>query len=165
VRRPPEPLVVPVRRVVRGSPPEHRSRAASRRRLRILAGRAVLDRFIASPAAHRCEPRAQSCPGTLDRVSPARAPPLTANRRRSPPPSTRVRPPLPDLDPTIWILPSPLLSSRTFAAVGSKSNGSRSSRPGSIPVNPVRSRVFAETPLYFLEFTKIPSHSDKVLTV
>jgi hypothetical protein len=59
VRRTPEPLVVvPARRVIRGSSPElHRRteprRRVVRRRRRFLGNRAALDRFAIPRAAHR----------------------------------------------------------------------------------------------------------------
>jgi hypothetical protein len=94
-----------------------------RRRRRISAGRATLDRFVASPAALRCRTRANSCPGTLDWVSPARAPPSAAvhRRRPSPPPLARTR--------AISVVRSGSAASDQ-TTIRSRSNGSDQSSPG-----------------------------------
>jgi hypothetical protein len=79
---------VPVHHTARSSSPELRRRSEPRRRIvrrrrRFPSASAALDRFDVPRAAHRCKSRADSCPGTLVWVSPVRAPPLVADRRRS----------------------------------------------------------------------------------
>jgi hypothetical protein len=167
-------VVVHVLRTVRSSSPEFTAAPNPRRRVdrsprRISAVAAAPASLSSSCASRRCNPHLKSSPGALDRVR--RRWPAAARRR--PPPSAvalrraaaRTRPAPSDQDPTHLVQPAAPLNPRATTAAGSRSNGSRSSRPGSIPVNPACSRNFARKPLSFLVFTKIPFHLRSFLTV
>jgi hypothetical protein len=109
------------------------------------------------------------CPETLD-WGPAGelrrpAPPQPLATCFAPPPAARTHLAPSDQDPTHLVQPAAPLNPHASTATGSRSNGSRSSRPGSIPVNPACSRNFARKPLSFLVFTKIPFHHRGFFTV
>jgi hypothetical protein len=135
-------------------------------------------RFAASPPR---SPPLPASPLRAPRVGALRAPnrgpePWIGSRRRAPLPATAVsrRPPplsrsraswMLDLDLTLLSKPAAPLRPHASAAVGSRSNGSRSCQPSQARSNPAGSVNFAETPPRFLIFTDIPFRRDKTFMV
>jgi hypothetical protein len=118
-------------------------------------------RFACSRASRGYPPRPPPWPETLD-WGPAGelrrpAPPQPLAAGFAPPLAARTRPATSDQDPTHLVQPA--------APLNPHASGSRSRRPGSIPVNPACSRNFARKPLSFLVFTKIPFHLRGFFTV
>jgi hypothetical protein len=119
------------------------------------AATTALGSFAIPRTARRCSPCLKPSPKTLDWVplaSPAAA-------RCRPAAYTRLAPS--DQDPTRLIKPPHHLTPPPPLALGSRSNGSIDRvNPGQTS----RPDDFAESPLHFLEFTKIPSRLRKILT-
>jgi hypothetical protein len=128
----------------------------------VSAATAALDGFVVPRAAHRCFPRLKSSPGTQDRVRLRAPPPSAVTRCR---PAACMCPMSSDQDPTLPIQACRLLNPRSPATVRSRSDRSNQSDLESTRSNPASPGDFAEKPLSFLKFTKIPSRRDKILTV
>jgi hypothetical protein len=163
VRNPPASLVVVfVHRSNRGTSPDFSTlaepcRRAERPRRRVSAETAALDCLAASRASRGRNPCFNSCTGTLvwGPAGELRRPTSLAAAVASPPTaaSARMRPTPPDRDPADQIQ-----SRRPQATVslGSRSNGSRSSRPKSASQTPPALAVLRKTPQVFRYSQKYP---------
>jgi hypothetical protein len=141
-------------------------RRADRSRRRPSAIAAALDRFAVLRASRRCPPRPSPWPETLDqgprRRVRRRPPPLAAAGLCSPPPAACSCPRPPDRDPMDRSKPR---RPQTAAAARSRSNGSRSTRPGQLGQTHRQPWQFCRKAPEFLIFTKIPFHLRSFLTV
>jgi hypothetical protein len=143
-------VVVPVHRVAEEGSPELRCRTApprraARRPRRDLAVRAALGCFAVARASPWCHPRVQSSTPARSRAAPASLPPSTAARRR---PCACVRPQPSDRDPTISARFDPGQPPPPVSAVRSRSNGSKSTRPGQSGQTPRAPAVLRKPPKF-----------------